>query len=79
MNLESEGEWDEYWVVSCFFFFFIHFILLNRYLHIFICISIYISMYEYSYFDLILFHVDIENAKKTFTQKKKYQENLKTS
>ena len=39
----------------------------------------YMSMYEYSYFDYLVFHVHTEKEKKKFTQKKKYQENLKTS
>ena len=42
-------------------------------------VCIYMSMYEYSYFDYLVFHVHTEKEKKKFTQKKKYQENLKTS
>ena len=61
LNLEKKGEWDKNWVVSWVFFLFIHFISLNRYLHIFICM--YMSMYEYSYFDYIAFHVHIEKEK----------------
>ena len=61
-----------------FFFFFIHFIPLNRYLHTFICTCMYMSMYEYSYFDCTVFHVHIEKEKK-FTRKKKYIRKIKTS
>ena len=39
----------------------------------------YMSMHEYSYFDYIVFHVYIENGKKSSHTKNKYQENLKTS
>ena len=45
------------------------------YLHIFICTCMYMSMYEYPYFDYIVFYVHIEKEEK-FTQKKEiFQEN----
>ena len=40
MNLESEGEWDEYWVVSCFFFLFYSFHFIKQ-------VFTYLYMYKY--------------------------------
>ena len=34
------------------------------------CMCVYVSMYEYSYFDYIMFHVHIENEKKSSYKKR---------
>ena len=75
MSLDEKGGWNKDWVVLSGFFLFYSFHFIKQVFHI----CMYMSMYEYSYFDYIVFHIHIEKEKKSSHKKKKYQENLKIS
>ena len=65
MNLDRKGGWDKDWVVLWVFFLFYSFHFIKQVFHI----CMYMSMYEYSYFDYIVFHIHIEKEKKVHTKK----------
>ena len=66
MSLDRKGGWDKDWVVLWGFFLFYSFNFIKQVFHI----CMYMSMYEYSYFGYIVFHIHIEKEKKSSHKKR---------